>query len=130
MKGIYILLIKVKKDINIKVGALGKILFKKGRYAYVGSAQNNLEKRIQRHLSKNKKKRWHIDYLLMNPNVEVESVHHKETGKEEECEIAQVLETVEEPIKGFGSSDCKCTAHLFRLKSIRKFTEEGFKRRK
>ncbi len=55
MKGVYCLIIKVKTDIIQKIGALGKIKFDKGIYVYVGSAQNNLKKRIKRHLSKNKK---------------------------------------------------------------------------
>jgi Uri superfamily endonuclease len=128
MKGIYILIINVHKKIALKVGALGKIDFKKGRYAYVGSAQNNLKKRIQRHLSKDKRKKWHIDYLLMNPNAKVESVHYKEAKKDEECRIAHVLSSVEEPVKGFGSSDCKCHSHLFRLRSIKHFTKKKFKK--
>jgi len=128
MKGIYILIINVKKDISIEVGALVKINFKKGKYAYIGSAQNNLKKRIQRHLSKDKKKRWHIDYLLMTPGVKVESVHYQEAKKDEECKIALMLSSVEEPIKGFGISDCRCYSHLFRLKSLSYFTKKKFKK--
>jgi Uri superfamily endonuclease len=127
MKGVYLLIINVQKNIALKVGALGKIDFKKGRYAYVGSAQNNLKKRIQRHLSGNKKKRWHIDYLLMSPHVKVESAHYKRAKKDEECKIAHMLSSVEEPVKGFGSSDCKCHSHLFRLRSINYFTKHKFK---
>lgn len=127
MKGIYILSIIVQENIALKVGALGKIDFKKGRYAYVGSAQNNLKKRIQRHLSKNKKKRWHIDYLLLNPNVKIENIHYKKAGKDEECKIAHMLSSFEEPIKGFGSSDCRCHSHLFRLKSLNYFYKKKFK---
>ena len=48
------MIINVRKDIKERIGALGKINFKKGKYVYVGSAQNNLEKRIARHLSKDK----------------------------------------------------------------------------
>ncbi|MEM4245277.1 MAG: GIY-YIG nuclease family protein [Candidatus Nanoarchaeia archaeon] len=128
MKGIYILIINVRKNITLKVGALGKIYFKKGRYAYVGSAQNNIKKRIQRHLSKNKKKTWHIDYLLANSNVKVESVHYKKAKKYEECRIAHLLTSVEQSIKGFGSSDCKCHSHLFMIKIIKYFTKYKFKK--
>ena len=119
MKGVYCLIINIKKNINIKIGALGKINFKKGIYVYVGSAQNNLEKRILRHYSHDKKVRWHIDYLLENPNVEIKKAVFKESSKEEECKIAKFLAKLEIPIKGFGSSDCKCPSHLFKLGSLK-----------
>jgi len=64
MKGIYCLVIDISSNINPKIGALGRVKLKRGTYVYVGSAQNNLKKRIQRHFSNNKKIRWHIDYLL------------------------------------------------------------------
>ncbi|MFP4052091.1 MAG: GIY-YIG nuclease family protein, partial [Thermoplasmata archaeon] len=64
MKGIYTLVIELKEDKVIEVGAIGNIDFDKGYYVYVGSAQNGLEARIERHLSDEKKIHWHIDYLL------------------------------------------------------------------
>lgn len=118
MKGVYCLIIKVKIDIIQEIGSLGKIKFKKGDYVYIGSAQNNLEKRIKRHLSKKKKIKWHIDYLLKNIFVKIEKIFYKKAAKKEECEIASFLTKFEEPIKNFGCSDCKCKAHLFKLKSI------------
>ena len=45
MKGIYILLIEIDKNIKIEIGSLGKINFYKRIYSYIGSAQNNLEKK-------------------------------------------------------------------------------------
>jgi len=41
MKGAYCLVIELKKNSSIKIGALGTIKFKKGLYCYVGSALNN-----------------------------------------------------------------------------------------
>lgn len=117
MKGIYILVISVSRDIKIKVGSLGKIKFAKGTYAYVGSAQNNLEKRIARHRSKNKKLRWHIDYLTTNKFTKVEKVFYKLEGKEGECRTARKLIKTETPIKNFGCSDCNCKSHLFKIRN-------------
>ena len=112
MKGAYVLIINLKKDSTIQVGKLGKINFKKGIYAYVGSGMNNLEKRIERHfrLAKNKKGnvRWHIDYLLVNPDVRVVDVIPIESDRKIECEISQLLEKKAlRTIPGFGSTDCK-----------------------
>jgi Uri superfamily endonuclease len=115
MKGVYILLINVGKNLQLKIGSLGKINFDKGKYAYVGSAQNNLEKRIKRHTSKNKKKFWHIDYLLDNKFTKVLDVFYKNSGKSEECKIADRLNKTEVPIPNFGCSDCNCKSHLFKI---------------
>jgi Uri superfamily endonuclease len=114
-KGIYILVVSVSKDINVNVGALGSVNFEKGVYAYVGSAQNNLEKRIERHLRKTKQKFWHIDYILDDANVKVLKVFYENAGKSEECKVANKIGERCVPTKGFGSSDCKCKSHLFKL---------------
>lgn len=94
-KGIYNLLIKLDKDCRLKVGMLGTFRFPKGYYVYTGSAQNNMEKRIARHLAiaecgirnaesqkenifvpqsalcnpHSPKMHWHIDYLLKAARV-------------------------------------------------------------
>jgi Uri superfamily endonuclease len=116
MKGVYVLVISVGKNVGINVGALGPMDFEKGLYAYVGSAQNGLEKRIERHLRKDKRKFWHIDYLLDNDSVKVVDVFCKEAGKPEECKIAEEISKIGIPIKKFASSDCKCKSHLIKLK--------------
>jgi len=119
MKGIYCLVMNVKKDIETEVGALGNISFKKGNYIYVGSAQNGIEQRVRRHSRKNKKKHWHIDYLLSDKNVELIKYLYKKAGKEEECRLACFfLSSFEEPIDKFGCSDCNCKSHLFRIKKL------------
>jgi len=117
MKGVYILLINIEKELQLKIGSLGKIKFDKGKYAYVGSAQNSLEKRIERHKSKNKKKFWHIDYLLDNKFTKVLDVFYKNSGKLEECRIANKLSKTEIPVLKFGCSDCNCKSHLFKIRN-------------
>jgi sugar fermentation stimulation protein A len=44
----YILILKLNKNLSIKIGKIGKFFLKKGYYLYVGSGKRNLEKRIQR----------------------------------------------------------------------------------
>ena len=99
----------------MNVGALGRLTFKKGLYAYVGSAQNNLEQRVKRHLRKGKRKFWHVDYLLNDEAAKVVEVFHLQADKAEECKIAGVISERGEPVDGFGSSDCGCRSHLFRV---------------
>jgi Uri superfamily endonuclease len=115
MKGIYILHIHLNRDTAIAVGALGKREFAKGEYAYVGSAQNGVEQRVARHLRKEKRLFWHIDYLLNDDAAEILEVYAKPTAKEEECKIAAQICDEAEPVAGFGCSDCHCSTHLFRL---------------
>jgi len=117
MRGVYVLIILITRNIKIKVGALREIKFAKGIYAYVGSAQNNLEKRIERHLKKNKKKFWHIDYLTANKFVKIVKVFYKLAKKSEECRTAEKLRKTEIPIKNFGCSDCNCESHLFKIEN-------------
>jgi Uri superfamily endonuclease len=115
LKGVYVLVIQVDEDTSVNVGALGRLTFKKGLYAYVGSAQNNLEQRVKRHLRKGKRKFWHVDYFLDNEATKVVEVFQQRADKAEECAIAGVIGERGEPIDGFGSSDCSCKSHLFRV---------------
>ncbi len=118
MQGIYILLIDVPKPIRLTIGALGTLSFEKGTYAYIGSAMNNLEKRIMRHLSTTKRTHWHIDYLLFDANVAIKTALYKETdNKSMECNTAQRLLKCGTPVKGFGCSDCRCITHLIRIEN-------------
>lgn len=112
MKGSYILLIKLSNDRIIKYGIKKKKFFKKGFYIYVGSALNNLEARIERHIrSNNKKIFWHIDYLLIY--CQILKIFYRENIYREECDIANLLKKRFIPISDIGSSDCKCKTHLF-----------------
>ncbi len=117
MKGIYVLLISIAKSTSVSIGALGDKVFQEGLYVYVGSAQNNLEKRVKRHIKKTKPKFWHIDYLLSSRHARVIEVFYKEAGKFEECRVAKRLFEVATALSGFGSSDCACKSHLFRIET-------------
>jgi Uri superfamily endonuclease len=120
VKGIYVLEILVSKSVSVKVDGLKDFTLNGGFYAYVGSAQKCLEKRLMRHFRKAGKKRfWHIDYLLAMDCVSVVKVFYKEAEKREECETAQYFSTVSFPISGFGCSDCRCESHLFRFESLK-----------
>jgi len=117
MNGAYILVMKLKSNKNIRVGSLGKLEFKKGFYCYVGSAIGNttIENRCKRHLMKNKKMKWHIDYL--RKEVEIVNIFVFPSRKKIECKIARkILKKADSFIPKFGSSDCNCKSHLFYFK--------------
>ena len=111
MKGTYTLLIKLSQPRDIPFGELCNYRFKAGYYAYVGSALNGLQQRIERHLRKEKRIHWHIDYLLQY--AEILGVIYAETGSRQECRIAAELRGLLVAVPGFGSSDCRCLTHLF-----------------
>ena len=115
MNGIYALEIRLIDDVCVRVGGLGEVNLKKGDYVYVGSAQRNLEKRVQRHLRKEKTLFWHVDYLLNDEHARIEKVLFKQANKSAECGLAQELKRQGDLVLGFGCSDCRCRSHLFRL---------------
>lgn len=115
LKGIYALIIQLDSDINLCVGTLGKLIFKKGLYVYIGSAQTNLAHRLKRHLRREKRLFWHIDYLLNHRAAKVTKVFYKEADKSGECLLAQAISKKGTPVAGFGCSDCHCKSHLFNI---------------
>jgi Uri superfamily endonuclease len=123
VKGIYILLIQLNHDSDIKIGALGKLHFPKGFYAYVGSAQTNLEQRIKRHLNKEKCRFWHIDHLLDNPATITINAFYKEADKKQECAIASEISQQNHAIPHFGCSDCNCRSHLHHIQKLETLTK-------
>ncbi|MFP4116903.1 MAG: GIY-YIG nuclease family protein [Candidatus Aenigmatarchaeota archaeon] len=111
-KGSYILFLRLDEKGKIDIGRLGSFHFKSGLYLYVGSGMNNLDKRVERHLSNNKKKHWHIDYFLEEGEV-VGTVKFR-TKQDIECKLNGIVSEIceETPVEGFGSSDCSCEAHF------------------
>jgi sugar fermentation stimulation protein A len=113
--GSYIIIFSLPEDRSINIGGLGRMTFNRSWYLYVGSARQNLQKRIHRHQRKRKQFHWHIDYLA------AEASFHKalpiRTNEDLECEIAKRLkEIADRSIPGFGSSDCACESHLFEMR--------------
>jgi len=116
-KGAYILLMRNRKEIRIRVGKLGYIDLPQGLYAYVGSAlgPGGVLKRVCRHIRRIKKLKWHIDYLTSNPSIEILGVIIIKTHEKLECMLARfIFENFSLlAIKKFGATDCKCESHLF-----------------
>jgi Uri superfamily endonuclease len=112
-KGIYLLVLRLRKRQEISAGKLSKTTFLPGIYLYVGRAREGLAGRIRRHLRKEKKLFWHIDYFLQR--AEIEDIWIKKNDFDE-CQVARSIENYVEgafpPLKKFGSSDCRCPSHL------------------
>ena len=114
-KGVYILLLK-NNECRILTGARGEISFSAGWHGYVGSAlgPGGLS-RVLRHFRLNEKKdkrpRWHIDFLLLSPCFQVMRAYCIHTSEKIECLLA--MQMTGKVISGFGSTDCSCKGHLF-----------------
>lgn len=111
--GLYHLLLRLPRKVQIRVGALGLHLFPSGYYIYTGSAKRGLTHRIARHLRKRKRQHWHIDFLTTAARVE--RILIDDTGHYTECRRHQSIMNLpgaEVNVAGFGSSDCRCRSHL------------------
>ena len=115
--GTYILVIALGSDTVLDVGALGTLTFPVGTYCYVGSAMGGLDQRVSRHISKEKKVRWHIDRLTIAADSVEAFVSYPDWIPE--CTLASMAEGcgMVPFAPGFGCSDCKCRTHLFRTTS-------------
>jgi len=120
--GTYALVLALRAETELRVGKLGTFVFPAGYYLYLGSALGGLRARVQRHQQRDKRTRWHIDYLLPHCNlVEVWAIL---SGERLEClwrDVVQSLPGARIAVPGFGSSDCRCPSHLIYLPSLPAF---------
>ena len=118
-QGTYTLVIELERPTDIRVGALGVVIFDKGLYTYTGSAlgkSQSLRTRLLRHIRDTKTMRWHIDYFLQGGKIR--SIVLCESTARLECPINQALGSMTKGTviaKRFGASDCHmgCPAHLY-----------------
>ncbi|HAA83930.1 MULTISPECIES: DNA/RNA nuclease SfsA [Thermodesulfobacterium] len=110
-QGAYLLVFRIAQPVNLVINQ--KTFFiKPGFYIYVGSAMQGLAARIKRHLRKNKKFHWHIDYLLTYAHSIVPIPIR--SSEKIECALASDVGKLSEGfVPGFGATDCKCFSHLF-----------------
>ena len=116
--GTYLLLLECNNKLELPIGKLGKIVTEPGYYLYVGSAfgPGGIQARVRHHQRIASRPHWHIDYLRTIAGlVDAWCVY----GCRCEHEWAHSLiqnDAATVPLKGFGSSDCDCTTHLFYFK--------------
>ena len=115
--GCYSLIITLRSRKKIRVGRLGVGIFPAGTYVYTGSAMNGLGARLRRHLRRNKKLHWHIDYLLASVQARIRKIIVYPPLPGQECRQNQKIAALPGAaivIEGFGATDCRrgCTSHL------------------
>ncbi len=115
--GVYVLWLYLPRPMPITIGKLGTFRFDEGVYAYVGSAQRNLQQRVERHRRLDKKFHWHIDYFRAKADF-LGAALFFDQPKAAECLLARELLGISGtwyPVAGFGSSDCSCASHLLQV---------------
>ena len=114
-RGVYALILK-NPHREIRIGALGRREFAEGSQIYVGSAHGSgglarVERHIRLALRRDRSPRWHIDYLLLDPQFALVAAITAATDRDCECALARAIGG--SSIPGFGCSDCACPSHLF-----------------
>ena len=115
-EGTYALILCLTGKKTIQVGKLGKFTFPIGCYAYVGSAfgPGGLASRLKYHLHSINSEHWHIDYLRKKAELdEVWICEHERDLEHLWASTFAKMNGAAIPAPGFGSSDCKCSTHLF-----------------
>jgi len=121
-RGAYTLVLRLDNELDVLVGSLGMLFFRRGYYSYTGSALGKGGyKRVQRHLQimqgRRSVRRWHIDWLL--PLACLEEAFLTNTAERLECLIAGRIGARLEPVPGFGCTDCRCPSHLHYSSSLK-----------
>ena len=114
--GTYLLALAAAGPVTVTVGRLGRLTSAATRFLYVGSAHGpgGLRARVARHLRGGGRRHWHIDYL--RPHVTPYAVWYVVDPVRHEHAWAAALAALPGlaiPLPGFGSSDCRCSTHLF-----------------
>ena len=114
--GTYALILYCPREKLLQIGKLGALELRRGFYVYVGSAlgPGGLRARVAHQAQVSPRPHWHIDYL--RPHILLDRVGYT-YGRvsREHCwaHFIRALKGASVPLAGFGSSDCRCEAHLF-----------------
>ena len=109
-KGTYVLILYLKRNRRIRVGRRrdsSHALFLAGYYPYVGSAYGpgGLRSRINRHMIKDKKAVWHIDYLREEAIPVEVWVSGQGNRPEKTWADALIIMKGSQPVDKFGNTD-------------------------
>jgi len=136
LPGTYALIFLSSRERQLTIGKLGTLQLKPGFYIYIGSAfgPGGLKARIAHHCKKARRPHWHIDYL--GPFLHLAEIWYTYDPVHREHQWTQILSATRGAsvaLAGFGSSDCRCKAHLFfrnsrpSIKTFRRKTCAGTK---
>lgn len=121
IRGTYVLLLSLASSERLVIGRLGTFTFPAGWYAYVGSAcgPGGLPARLGHHLRIAARPHWHVDYVRARSRlVEIWYCRGPERREHHWAACLQTLAAAPPVAPGFGSSDCRCDAHLIAFATI------------
>lgn len=115
-RGSYLIVLRLDRGRTLELGGLGRVRFGKGYYIYIGAAAEGLTQQLARHQRGTGRKRGHIDHLREAARwiagIPIRS------GTDRECAAADAIARVAgRAVPGFGSTDCRCAGHLFRMET-------------
>ncbi|MBK5968793.1 hypothetical protein CCR91_08440 [Thiorhodovibrio winogradskyi] len=116
--GTYVVLLRAHGSGRVLIGRLGTLPLDGGLFAYVGSAfgPGGLAARCRHHQRIAARAHWHLDYL--RPHCRLLGFWVANGPERLEHPWAQALGRLPGaawPLERFGSSDCRCRAHLIGL---------------
>ena len=136
LPGTYALIFLSSRERQLTIGKLGTLQLKPGFYIYIGSAfgPGGLKARIAHHCKKARRPHWHIDYLgsFLHP-TEIWYTYDPAHREHQWAQTLSAIRGASVALAGFGSSDCRCKAHLFfrtsrpSIKTFRRKTCAGTK---
>ena len=119
MQGTYTIIVDCGFEGYLAFGRLGRAKILRGRYLYTGSAlgrgATSLERRLERHGKRWKRRKWHIDYLTSKRGCLVSGAVYVESKRKLECKVNQAISkgfNLSAVLPKIGASDCQCEGHL------------------
>jgi Uri superfamily endonuclease len=108
--------LRCTRSVVVRVGRPGRLRTRPGFYVYVGSAfgPGGVRARVARHARRSGRPHWHVDHL--RPVTRLQEVWHSYDPLHREHDWARGVGSMRGAsveLRGFGSSDCACPAHLF-----------------
>ncbi|MCW8860239.1 MAG: GIY-YIG nuclease family protein [Deltaproteobacteria bacterium] len=116
-RGSYLLWMYLARGQEMGIGGLGLHEFRRGWYAYCGSAfgPGGLRARLNHHLKEAQRPHWHIDYLKEAAEIRAVWICRGVNSEHDWSRRLLTLAAAQIPLSGFGSSDCNCRSHLVYL---------------
>ncbi len=118
--GVYALWLTIAEPLILDVGRLGELSLRPGCCVYIGSAlgPGGLRARLAHHARIAARPHWHIDYLRRH--APLTEIWHSSDPVRREHQWATIFQDLggAAPLAGFGSSDCRCPAHLFHFPEV------------
>lgn len=116
--GRYVLMLELDQPACLRVRSGRAFALQPGTYAYVGSAAGpgGLAARLAGYATPRRQPHWHVDFLLAVAGLTHVLCFDLSV---EECQLAAALGGLPgtAAVEGFGCSDCRCPAHLYRLEA-------------